>query len=125
MPIPLEELNKNFLVAAPDATIGALLDRLPTGRDQRVFMYVVLPVAGGRYVVVRWRQRVGEVIDSSPAIGDIDGDGRPEAVVGTGVFYGRTHDVPDSTGRRGAPVAAPGRCSDSPSRWSLVSPSYF
>jgi hypothetical protein len=54
MPIPLEELNKNFLVAAPDATIGALLDRLPTGRDQRVFMYVVLPVAGGRYVVVRW-----------------------------------------------------------------------
>jgi hypothetical protein len=54
MPIPLEELNKNFLVAAPDATIGALLDQLPADRNQRVFLYVVLPVAGGRYVVVRW-----------------------------------------------------------------------
>ena len=53
------------------------------------------PFNGG-YVVVRWRQRIGEVIDSSPAIGDINGDGRVEVVVGTGVFYGRDEDVPDS-----------------------------
>jgi hypothetical protein len=53
------------------------------------------PFDGG-YVVVRWRQRIGEVIDSSPAIGDIDGDGRPEAVVGTGVFYSLQGDVPDA-----------------------------
>lgn len=51
---------------------------------------------GGGYVVVRWRQRIGEVIDSSPAIGDIDGDGRAEVIVGTGVFYGRDDDVPDA-----------------------------
>jgi hypothetical protein len=51
---------------------------------------------GGGYVVVKWRQRIGEVIDSSPAIGDIDGDGRVEAVVGTGVFYGRDADVDDA-----------------------------
>ncbi len=51
---------------------------------------------GGGYVVVRWRQRVGEVVDSSPAIGDIDGDGRAEAVVGTGVFYGREESIPDA-----------------------------
>ena len=50
----------------------------------------------GGYVVVRWRQRIGEVVDSSPAIGDIDGDGRAEAIVGTGVFYGRDALVPDS-----------------------------
>jgi hypothetical protein len=53
------------------------------------------PFNGG-YVVMRWRQRIDEVIDSSPAIGDIDGDGRAEAIVGTGVFYGRDRDVPDS-----------------------------
>lgn len=38
-----------------------------------------------------WKQRIGEVVDSSPAIGDINGDGRPEAVVGTGLAY----DHPD------------------------------
>ena len=38
-----------------------------------------------------WKQRIGDVIGSSPAIGDIDGDGRLEAVVGAGVFY----DHPD------------------------------
>ena len=34
-----------------------------------------------------WKQRIGEVIMSSPAVGDINGDGRLEAVVGTGTFY--------------------------------------
>ena len=44
----------------------------------------------------RWKRRVGEVIDSSPAIGDADRDGRMEVYVGTGVFWGRGVDVPDS-----------------------------
>jgi len=34
-----------------------------------------------------WKRRIGDVINSSPAIGDIDGDGRLEAVVGGGGFY--------------------------------------
>jgi hypothetical protein len=34
-----------------------------------------------------WRRQVGDVIQSSPAIGDINGDGRLELVVGAGDFY--------------------------------------
>ena len=36
-----------------------------------------------------WKRQVDDVIHSSPAIGDIDGDGRPEAVVGGGNYYNR------------------------------------
>jgi hypothetical protein len=36
---------------------------------------------------IRWSAYTGEVVNSSPAIGDIDGDGRPEVVVGTGYDY--------------------------------------
>jgi hypothetical protein len=34
-----------------------------------------------------WVKQVGETIMSSPVIGDINGDGRPEAVVGSGHYY--------------------------------------
>jgi hypothetical protein len=34
-----------------------------------------------------WKRRIAEIVQSSPAIGDIDRDGRLEAVVGAGVFY--------------------------------------
>src|SRR5689334_19934763 len=54
MPIPLTDLTRQFIVAAPDATIGAVLVQLPADRYTRAFTYVVLPVAGARYIVVRW-----------------------------------------------------------------------
>ena len=54
MPIPINELEQKFIFATPDKTIGELLGRLPGDRNERAFVYVVLPVAGGRYVVVRW-----------------------------------------------------------------------
>lgn len=54
MPIPLEDLEKNFVVALPDETIGALLVRLPADHNERANTYVVQPVGDGRYVVVRW-----------------------------------------------------------------------
>jgi hypothetical protein len=36
-----------------------------------------------------WKRQINDVISSSPAIGDIDGDGRPEVVVGAGHYYHR------------------------------------
>ncbi len=36
-----------------------------------------------------WEYRLNEIVRSSPAIGDIDGDGRPEIVVGTGDYWVR------------------------------------
>ncbi len=46
----------------------------------------VLKATGGR-VVQRFRVNVPDIVASSPAIGDIDGDGRMEAVFGTGDYY--------------------------------------
>jgi len=54
------------------------------------------PASGGRFrrldwtngaAVVRWTRSARDVYTSSPAIGDIDGDGRLEAVVGGGDFF--------------------------------------
>jgi hypothetical protein len=52
-------------------------------------------IAGGRLHVLRWNateflgfpKDVDEVIISSPVVGDIDGDEKPEIVVGTGIYY--------------------------------------
>ena len=38
-----------------------------------------------------WERRTNDIIASSPTIADIDGDGRLEAVVGTGNFYHASH----------------------------------
>ncbi|MDQ1476338.1 MAG: hypothetical protein QOE62_1567 [Actinomycetota bacterium] len=37
-----------------------------------------------------WKHQVNDTIMSSPAVGDIDGDGRPEVIVGGGNFYNRS-----------------------------------
>ena len=37
-----------------------------------------------------WSRQITDVIQSSPAIGDINGDGRPEVIVGAGNFFNRS-----------------------------------
>ena len=38
-----------------------------------------------------WEFRINDIVRSSPAVGDIDGDGRPEVVFGAGDFYHGSH----------------------------------
>lgn len=89
-------------------------------------------IAGGRLHVLRWDatefagfpKDVDEVIISSPVVGDIDGDGRPEIVHGTGLYYsivgGAVSSTKlyawkcDGTAVPGWPVALTGRVTGSP-----------
>jgi len=47
-------------------------------------------------VATRWARFTPDVIWSSPAVGDIDGDGRVEVVVGSGLDYGSDGNLPAS-----------------------------
>jgi FG-GAP-like repeat/FG-GAP repeat len=62
-----------------------------------------------------WKHQLLDSMQSSPAIGDIDGDGRPEVVVVGGDYYNRTSGhqvfawhVDDGSNVRGWPVATGG-----------------
>ena len=84
------------------------LDVVVAGADQRV--YAVKGTTGrllpGWPVLARDGGDAAKIL-SSPAVGDLDGDGSPEVVVGTGEVYG---SAPATTGRvyafssRGRPV---------------------
>jgi CHAT domain len=68
MPIPAEDLYTSFVVVASNTTVKDVLKQLPQDRNQRVWMYVVLPAAGGRYLAVLWK----EIEEIARAMGDID-----------------------------------------------------
>ena len=89
-------------------------------------------IAGGRLHVLRWDatelagfpKDVDEVIISSPVVGDIDGDGRPDIVHGTGIYYSIVGGAVsskkiyawkcDGSAVAGWPVTLPGRVMGSP-----------
>jgi hypothetical protein len=55
MPSPQEELYTTVLAVAPNATVGQVLQQLPQDRNQRVWTYVVTPLADGRYLAFLWK----------------------------------------------------------------------
>jgi VCBS repeat protein len=74
--------------------------------------------------VVGFPRCVDQTIGSAPAFGDIDGDGRPEIVVGTGIFWpNRAHRVYafecDGTPTPGWPVAVDGQVGTAPALGDL------
>ena len=55
MPIPSEELTtSSFLVLPADTTVRDALTRLPARRSVRAYVYLVVPLPDGTYLVPRW-----------------------------------------------------------------------
>ena len=54
MPIPMDKLYTDFIVAAPNATIGELLGKLPKKQAERAWFYIVQQATNGRYYAVLW-----------------------------------------------------------------------
>jgi hypothetical protein len=76
---------------------------------------------------VLWQHQLNDTVFSSPAVGDIDGDGRPEVVVGGGNFYNGSDGrkvfawhVDDGSSIPGWPVATGGSTMPSPALGDLT-----
>jgi hypothetical protein len=73
-----------------------------------------------------WKHQLNDTMWSSPAIGDIDGDHRPEVIVGGGSFFNRSDGhkvfawhVDDGSSLAGWPVATGGNTMPSPALGDL------
>ncbi len=73
-----------------------------------------------------WKHQLNDTMWSSPAVGDIDGDGRPEVIVGGGNYYNRSDGrkvfawhLDDGSGLHGWPVSTSGSTASAPALGDL------
>src|SRR6202790_1258406 len=98
----------------PDIIIGSYYYLWPGGR-LRVLRYNGASVTG-------FPQCVNQTINSTPVVADLDGDGKPEIIVGTGHFYASSNNPPhkvfayhcDGSPVTGWPVTVDGQVSTTP-----------
>jgi hypothetical protein len=104
--------GKLEVIIGVDAHLEGPPFNTPDGGCLHVFRY-----AGGE--VAGFPKCIDQVIGSPPAVGDIDGDGKPEIVFGTGLFWpGRAHKLYalrcDGTAVPGWPVSVDGQVLTAP-----------
>ena len=71
-----------------DQTAGGAINW--SGGEFRAIEYTSGGSVGCSHCHEIWKRQLNDTMWSSPAVGDIDGDGRPEVVVGGGNFYNRS-----------------------------------
>jgi FG-GAP-like repeat len=107
-----------------DQTAGGAINW--SGGEFRAIEYTSGGSVGCSHCHEIWKHQLNDTMWSSPAVGDIDGDGRPEVVVGGGNFYNRSDGhkvfawhVDDGSSLPGWPVSTAGSTMPSPALGDL------
>jgi hypothetical protein len=108
-----------------DQTAGGAINW--SGGEFRAIEYTSGDSVGCSHCHEIWKHQLNDTMWSSPAVGDIDGDGRPEVIVGGGNFYNRSDGrkvfawhVDDGSSLPGWPVATGGSTMPSPALGDLT-----
>ena len=107
-----------------DQSAGGAIDW--SGGEFRAIEYTSGGSVGCSHCQEIWKRQVNDTVWSSPAVGDIDGDGRPEVVVGGGSYYNRSDGrkvfawhVDDGSSLAGWPISTFGSTMPSPALGDL------